>query len=130
MPSPPPYLESVDLEVGFAKRGHEIAEAFSADDMAKNFLRAYNGIVFATGEVLSFEFHGQILRVAVKGVQIVDLPGRQSEATHYGVVMEKTDITFMKSPDSAIKLKSSAKKCVYSLAQQYKSVWLNGAGRL
>ncbi|OJT15463.1 Vesicular-fusion protein sec18 [Trametes pubescens] len=110
MPSPPPYLESVDLEVGFAKRGHEIAEAFSADDMAKNFLRAYNGIVFATGEVLSFEFHGQILRVAVKGVQIVDLPGRQSEATHYGVVMEKTDITFMKSPDSAIKLKSSAKK--------------------
>ncbi|KAI0355356.1 vesicular-fusion protein SEC18 [Trametes cingulata] len=110
MHSPPPYLESIDLEVGFLKRGHEIAEAFSADDMAKNFIRAYNGIVFAAGEILLFEFHGQMLKVVVKGVQIVELPGRQQEPVNYGVVMEKTDVTFMKSPESAIKLKSSAKK--------------------
>ncbi|KAH9899510.1 AAA-domain-containing protein [Cubamyces lactineus] len=110
MPTPPPYLQSIDLEVGFLKRGHEIAEAFSADEMAKNFVRAYNGVVFAAGEILLFEFHGQMLKVVVKGVQIVELPGKQPDATHYGVVMEKTDVTFMKAPDSAIKLKSSAKK--------------------
>ncbi|KAI0371595.1 AAA-domain-containing protein [Pilatotrama ljubarskyi] len=110
MHTSPPYLESIDLEVGFLKRGHEIAEAFSADDMAKNFIRAYNGIVFAAGEILLFEFHGQMLKVVVKGVQIVELPGKQPEAANYGIVMEKTDVTFLKAPDSAIKLKSSAKK--------------------
>ncbi|KAI0775896.1 AAA-domain-containing protein [Trametes elegans] len=110
LPTPPPYLQSLDLEVGFLKRGHEIAEAFSADDMTKNFLRAYNGVVFGTGEILLFEFHGQMLKVTVKGLQVVELPGKQSNATHFGVVMEKTDVTFMKAPDSAIKLKSSAKK--------------------
>ncbi|KAI0832772.1 AAA-domain-containing protein [Trametes gibbosa] len=110
MHTQPPYLQSIDLEVGFLKTRQEIAEVFSADDMGKNFLRAYNGVVFALGEVSTFEFHGQILKVSVKGLQIVELPGQQPDATHYGVIMEKTDVTIMKAPDSAIKLKSSAKK--------------------
>ncbi|RPD66824.1 vesicular-fusion protein SEC18 [Lentinus tigrinus ALCF2SS1-7] len=110
MPQNPPYLESIDIEVGFMRRGLEIAEAFSADEMAKNFLRAFNGVVFAAGEILLFEFHGQNLKATIKGLQIVDLPGQRSSATHFGILMEKTDVTFMKAGDSALKLKSSAKK--------------------
>ncbi|PIL37464.1 transporter [Ganoderma sinense ZZ0214-1] len=109
-PQSPPYLQSLDVEVGFLKRGLEIAEVFSADEMAQNFVRAFNGIVFASGEILLFEFHGQTLKATVKGVQVVELPGQRPGADYYGIVMEKTDVTIMKAPDSAIKLKSSARK--------------------
>ena len=78
--------------------------------MAQNFVRAFNGLVFAAGEILLFEFHGQTLKAAVKGVQVVELPGQRAGAEHYGIVMEKTDVTVMKASDSAIKLKSSARK--------------------
>ena len=87
MPEDPPYLESLDIEVGFLRRGLEIAEAFSADEMAKNFLRAFNGMVFALGEVLLFEFHGQNLKATIKGLRVVDLPGQRSSATHFGILM-------------------------------------------
>ncbi|TFK90880.1 vesicular-fusion protein SEC18 [Polyporus arcularius HHB13444] len=110
MPEDPPYLESVDIEVGFLRRGLEIAEAFSTDEMAENCLRAFNGMVFAVGEILLFEFHGQKLKATIKGLQVVDLPGQRSSATHFGILMEKTDVTIMKAGDSSLKLKSSAKK--------------------
>ncbi|KAI0722598.1 vesicular-fusion protein SEC18 [Earliella scabrosa] len=109
MPHSPPYLQSIDLEIGFLKRGHEIAEVFSADEMSKNFVRAYSGIVISVGQILLFEYHGQNLKATVKGLQVVELPGQNSD-NWYGVAMEKTDVTFMKAPDSQIKLKSSAKK--------------------
>lgn len=100
------------MEVGFIKRGLEIAEAFSADEMMRNFVRAFNGIVFAAGEILLFEFHGQMLKAIVKAVQVVELPGKPSSSTTFGIVMEKTDVNFLKDPASTLKLKSSAKKCV------------------
>ncbi|KZT05630.1 AAA-domain-containing protein [Laetiporus sulphureus 93-53] len=110
----PPYLQSVDIEVGFLRRGHEIAEQFSADEMSHNFLKAFSGIVLAVGEILVFEFHGQNLKATVKALHVVDLPNQPGKASHaptsYGVVMERTDVTFLKASDSAIKIKSSAKK--------------------
>jgi vesicle-fusing ATPase len=119
-PSAPSYLQSIDLEVGFVRRGHEIAEQFSADEMARNFLKAYNGIVMSTDQVLVFEFHGQNLKATVKAVALLELadeqrrgtaPGQHSVNHQYmGIVMDKTDVTFMKAGDSAIKIKSSAKK--------------------
>ncbi|KAH9938024.1 vesicular-fusion protein SEC18 [Fomitopsis serialis] len=116
--SVPPYLQSVDMEVSFLRRGHEGAEQFSADEMARNFIKAFSGIVLAVGEILVFEFHGQNLKAVVKGLHAVDLPSKggategQHAHTHHphGVVMEKTDITFIKASDSSIKIKSSAKK--------------------
>lgn len=81
--------------------------------MAQNFLRAYNGVIFSVGEYLIFDFHGQNLRLHVKGLQTVDLmnaPPTQGQTGTSGVLMEKTDVTFMKAADSSIKLKSSAKK--------------------
>ncbi|KZT71500.1 vesicular-fusion protein SEC18 [Daedalea quercina L-15889] len=115
----PPYLQSVDMEVGFLRRGHEVAEQFSADEMSHNFIKAFSGIVLTVGEILVFEFHGQNLKAVVKGVHTLDLPEKGGGATsglhahtHYphGVVMEKTDITFIKAADSSIKIKSSARK--------------------
>lgn len=109
----PAYIQSVDLEVGFMRRGAENAQPFSADEMTKNFLKAFSGIVLAVGEILVFEFHGQNLKATVKALSVVELPDRHgggAASHHYGVIMEKSDIAFIKASDSAIKLKSSAKK--------------------
>ncbi|KAI0340747.1 AAA-domain-containing protein [Trametopsis cervina] len=109
----PSYLQSLDIEVGFHRRGLEIAETFSVDEMAQLFLRAFGGIIFNVGQLGVFEFHGQNLKLQITGLSTVDLPNAPSGGrapTNVGILMEKTDINFIKAPDSAIKLKSSAKK--------------------
>ncbi|KAH9482940.1 Vesicular-fusion protein sec18 [Psilocybe cubensis] len=119
-PAAPSFLQSIDLEVGFLRRGHEIAEQFSADDMAKNFVKAFGGIVMSTNELVVFEYHGQNLKATVKGVSVLDIADEQRKGPitnqrtpgheNMGILFEKTDVTFMKAPDSLIKIKSSAKK--------------------
>jgi vesicle-fusing ATPase len=120
----PAYIETIDLEVGFLKRGHEIAEQFSADDMARNFIKGLNGIIFAVGEFLVFEYHGQNIKATVKALNILDLSDAQRSGSrappNMGVLMDKSDVNLIKAGDSAIKIKSSAKKCVllYALKQK------------
>ncbi|RDB20001.1 Vesicular-fusion protein sec18 [Hypsizygus marmoreus] len=119
-PASPSYLQSIDLEIGFLRRGHEIAEQFSADEMARNFIKAFNGVLMSVDEVLVFEFHGQNLKATVRAVSILDLADEQRRGTsdaqrspnheYMGIMMDKTDVTFMKASDSAIKIKSSSKK--------------------
>ena len=68
-------------------------------------------------------------KATVKGVSILELadeqrkgvaPGQRSLNHEYmGIIMDKTDVTFMKAPDSAIKIKSSVKKYVNQF-------WLSG----
>lgn len=68
-------------------------------------------------QILIFEFHGQTLKATVKAVSLLDLADEQRRGAphgqryeHLGILMDKTDVTFMKAPDSAIKIKSSAKR--------------------
>jgi vesicle-fusing ATPase len=123
-PSAPPFLETLTLEVAFLQRNLEIAEEFSADDMGATFVRGFGGVVFTIGQFLVFEYHGQNLRCTVKGVSVLELAAEQRRGgvpgtangpaggnrTDYGIVMEKTDVTFMKESSSKIKIKSSARK--------------------
>ncbi len=100
------------MEVGFLKRGLEIAEQFSTDEMVATFIRAHTGKVFGEGENLIFDFHGQNLRAVVTSFSIVDLPGGGG-GSNMGILMDKTDVTFVKAADSLIKLKGSSKKYVH-----------------
>ncbi|KAF8914264.1 P-loop containing nucleoside triphosphate hydrolase protein [Gymnopilus junonius] len=120
-PSAPSYLQAIDLEVGFFRRGHEIAEQFSADEIAKNFLKAFSGVVMSAEEIIVFEYHGQNLKATIKSVSVLDLADEQrrgmpptgqrsSGRQNMGILFEKTDVTILKAPDSLIKIKSSAKK--------------------
>ncbi|KAF8574203.1 AAA-domain-containing protein [Ramaria rubella] len=111
------FLDSLDLEVGFWKRGLEIAEQYSADEMTKNFIRAFSRQIFSLDQQLVFDFHGQNLKAIVKGLNILELAeGQQKRRTaanaplQMGVLMEQTDVVFIKATDSRIKIKSSAKK--------------------
>ncbi|KAG8903113.1 transport between ER and Golgi ATPase protein [Tulasnella sp. 403] len=107
------YLQGLDLEVAFWKKGQQVAEQYDSDEMAHNLIKAFNGQIFSVGQIVVFDFHGQNLRGIVKGVQLVELPqqrGGMKASGTFGVLMEKTDITLAKASDSLIKLKGSAKK--------------------
>ncbi|KAG8931960.1 transport between ER and Golgi ATPase protein [Tulasnella sp. 418] len=109
------YLTSLDIEIGFWKRGQEVAEVYDSEEMGRTFLKAFNGLVFSVGQILVFDFHGQNLKGTVKGVLNVELPqqrpgGEDRHGVKMGILMEKTDITFMKAGDSNIKIRSSSKK--------------------
>jgi len=87
--------------------------------MMRNFVKAFSGIVFAPGEFLVFEFHGQNLKALVKGLSILELADEQKRGgqqgikqDNMGILMDKTDVVFLKAGDSTIKIKSSSKKSV------------------
>jgi vesicle-fusing ATPase len=121
-PTQPNYLQSLDLDVGFLRKT-DSKEAYSADELARNFLKAFTGIVVAVGEYMIFDYHGQNLKVLVKSLSVLELSeqqrggggGRRSEygpdPRSFGILMDKTDITMMKASDgNGINIKSSAKK--------------------
>jgi len=122
-PSAPAFLEILSLEVGFLQRNLEIAEQFSADDMAATFMRGFAHIIFTIGQIIVFEYHGQNLKGVVKSVGVLELAAEQRRGglpggsgapgggrVDSGIMMEKTEVTFLKDPLSKIKIKSSAKK--------------------
>lgn len=119
-PSAPAFLETLAIEVGFLQRNLEIAEQFSVDDMAATFIRGFSHVVFTVGQILVFEYHGQNLKGIIKSVSVLELAAEQRRGgggggglpgrTDSGIVMEKTEVTFLKDPVSKVKIKSSAKK--------------------
>lgn len=110
------YLQSVDIEVGFLRKNQEIAEQFSADEMAKVFVKFLSGTILGLGEMLVFDFHGQNLRGVIKGLDLVEVNGVRADRG-MGILFDKTDMNIMKASDSLIKIKSSAKKWVLNLTK-------------
>jgi len=99
-------LGSVDLELDFLSRGNAISEVFSADEMQGIFTRVFENHVLSVGQILVFEFHGQNLRATVRGLSPIDGSGMQDK----GLVVEQTQINFLKSPNSIIQIKASGKR--------------------
>ncbi len=125
-PSAPPFLETLTLEVSFLQRNLDIPEVFSVDDMGATFVRGFDGVIFTVGQTLVFNYHGQNLRCVVKSVGVLKLFAEQhhwgrgvlsptdepdgSSRTDFGIVMEKTDVTFMKDSQSKIRIEPSTRK--------------------
>lgn len=67
-----------------------------------------------------FDFHGFNLKATVTGLQVVELAALQSKRPanadagpgggRVGILMAQTEVNFIKSGDSSIKIKSSARK--------------------
>lgn len=113
----PLFLGSIDLEIGFLRRGHSVPEVFDPEEMARNFVKAFTGIVFTPEQMLVFEFHGQNMKAVVKGISLLELADEQRQGRqqgkrpeNMGVLMDNTDVVFMKASDSPIKIKASAKR--------------------
>lgn len=111
----PPYLESIDIEIVLFRKTD--ATEISAEDLMKHFVKVYGGIMFGLGEAFVFEYRGFNYRGIVKGLRVVELAAEQLRGAgggrnNMGVLMERSDVTFMKGEGGGLKLKSSAKKYV------------------
>ncbi|GAA5842585.1 hypothetical protein JCM3766R1_004865 [Sporobolomyces carnicolor] len=104
------YLASMDLEVGYWFEKNAQPTAYSADELQSVFVRAYEGLIFTSGQPLVFDFHGQNLRATVKGIHSLSLDGGAGQGARTGILTNQTEVNFVKDPASAIKIKSSAKK--------------------
>ncbi|GAA6061702.1 hypothetical protein JCM10212_004934 [Sporobolomyces blumeae] len=111
------YLASMDLEVGYWFEKNAQPTPYSADELQQVFVRAYEGLIFSSGQPLVFDFHGQNLRATVKGVHALSLDGggggggaAGGQHATIGILTRETEVNFVKDPASAIKIKSSAKK--------------------
>ncbi|KAF8338713.1 AAA-domain-containing protein [Cantharellus anzutake] len=112
------WLGSLDLEasimlillVGFNKKNAQATEVFDSEDMSRVLIKNYSNQVFSPGQIVVFEYHGQTLRATVTGISLFDLGKGGNPLGPMGLLMEKTDITFIKASDSSIKIKGSSKK--------------------
>ncbi|KAF8213952.1 vesicular-fusion protein SEC18 [Mycena galopus ATCC 62051] len=122
LPTQPNYLQSLDLEVGFLRK-QETKEVYSADELVRNFLKAYSGIIITAGQYLIFDYHGQNLKVHAKSLSVLELADQQRggggrgrseygpDPRSFGILMDKTDITMMKAQDhNGLNIKASGKK--------------------
>jgi len=116
----PSYLQSIDLEIGFFRRKSDVTEQFSTDDMLQSFVKAFTGIIMSVNQIVAFDFHGHRLKALVKSVAVLDLADEQRRGSHgpppstkyrfSGIIMGKTDVNFMKDPESPIRIRASANK--------------------
>lgn len=134
-PSSISYLQSLDLEIGYMKKGLEIQEVYSVDELQRHFIKLYNGIVFSAGQSLPFEYHGENIMGRVKGLSTLELADEQmrggppsSSSKNRGILMDKTDISFIKAADSAIKIKGSAKKLVAPFSEGFTILFTTNQG--
>jgi vesicle-fusing ATPase len=118
-PQEPPYLQSIDVQVGFVRKGVENQVPYSADEISSNFIKTFNNVVFAPGEILTFDFKGEKLKMTVVSMSLIELPDKQNRARsgrqtqmEMGIVMSGTDVNIMKAADSMIKIKSTSKRRV------------------
>src|SRR6185369_12654358 len=126
LPPPPEpaalsYLQAIDLEIGFSRRNANVSEQFSADQMMQAFVKAFDGLAMSTNQTVMFEFRGHKLKAVVMSTLLVELAeeqqnrggGRPRPPTKYptsGIIMDKTDVSFLKAPDSTIRIKASSRK--------------------
>lgn len=62
------FLSGVDLEVGFMQSNkRDVEEQFSVDEMGQSFLQRFGGMMANVDQVFFFEYHGQNLKIKVKG---------------------------------------------------------------
>jgi vesicle-fusing ATPase len=108
------YLATLDIEVSFQKPKQQNATEFSADDMAGHFVQVYSNQMFSVGQSASFDYRGHYLTADIKGMQVLDLSHNKASnlGATMGILVEETDITFIKAANSHIKLKASKKKYV------------------
>ena len=106
------YLSSLDIEIGFLKASQQSSEQFSADDMTRHFIQVFSGQMFGVRQTASFDYRGHGIRAVIKGMQVLDLSHNEAnkKGATMGILVEETDVTFMKAADSHMKLKASAKK--------------------
>lgn len=97
------------LQIDFLKKSHVNTTPYNTDDMSRIFQSCYQDQVFTLGQSLAFEFQGVHLLSTIYDLetQAPVLGSGQDKKSQRGILVSNTTISFMKVPDSAMKLTGS-----------------------
>ncbi|KAF8638609.1 hypothetical protein AX17_002150 [Amanita inopinata Kibby_2008] len=120
-PAAPAFLQAIDLEISFLRAKQDNNTQYSAEELARHFVKVYRDIMFSQDEAIAFEFHGQNFKAVVRSILVIELadeqqkgrpaPSQRSAGYHSrGVLMERTEVNVLKAPDSTVKLKANSKR--------------------
>lgn len=113
------YLQTVTLELGFYNEAKGSDAPFDSEALEADMRKRFDGNIFNVNQPLIFEAGGKTMRATVRSVSNVDLSGgaakpsggsKGSSTSHFGIVMSRTEITFVKAEGSRINLKASTKR--------------------
>ncbi|PWZ03287.1 AAA-domain-containing protein [Testicularia cyperi] len=121
------YLGGLDIEVGLLRRGEMAPHPFDADEMQRNFVRAFENQIFTVGQLLVFEFKGLNLKATVRGVEVVELhevqqrsgaqaqqqqqqSGQHVSRSDKGILIAQTQVNFVAAPEGGVKIKASGNR--------------------
>ncbi|GFZ44719.1 Vesicular-fusion protein SEC18 [Saitozyma sp. JCM 24511] len=98
------WASSVELEVSFRLKRKETSDLFDCEDMAAAFIAAFPSLPVTPLQPLVFDYRGHELKATVRTVSTLD--GAEGQT---GVIMEGTEVLWVKDPTSGMKLKNTSK---------------------
>lgn len=111
------YLGSVKLEVDFLSKGHK-GETYEAEELKKLIIREFVNQFFTLEQLFVADFAGNTLKFEVVELTVVDAKALSAQTLDKssapnkglsrGILMKKTDVQFVKSPASSIKISGGA----------------------
>ncbi|WVQ76632.1 hypothetical protein IAR50_006305 [Cryptococcus sp. DSM 104548] len=99
------WASSAQLEVGFRLKRKETQDLFDSEEMGAAFINAFPSLPLTPGQPLVFDYRGHELKASVREVSTLD--GEDGRA---GIIMEGTEIIWVKEPSSGMKLKNSSNR--------------------
>lgn len=111
----PPYVGSMDVEIGFASTKKISDTQYDQDKLAEIFIGNFQNQIFSPGQRILMDVSNIPLLIKVKTITLVDLtrPGdapTRSDGGARGILTNQTSISFYKDASSPIKLKGSTKR--------------------
>jgi vesicle-fusing ATPase len=111
----PPYIGSMDVEIGFASTKKISDIQYDQDKLTEIFIGNFQNQIFAPGQRILMDVSNIPLLIKVKTITLVDLtnPGEaptRSDAGARGILTNQTGMSFYKDASSPIKLKGSTKR--------------------
>ncbi|WVR03176.1 hypothetical protein IAU60_000167 [Kwoniella sp. DSM 27419] len=99
------WASTVELEVGFRLKRKETSDLFDSEELAAAFISGFPSLPLTPLQPLVFDYRGHELKATVRAVSTLD--GKDAQT---GIIMEGTEIIWVKDPTSGIKLKNSSKR--------------------
>ncbi|WWD22793.1 hypothetical protein CI109_107287 [Kwoniella shandongensis] len=104
-PSNGDWASTAELEIGFRLKRKETSDLFDSEEMAAAFINAFPSLPLTPLQPLVFDYRGHELKATVRTVSSLD--GNDGQT---GIIMDGTEIIWVKDPTSNIKLKNSSKR--------------------
>lgn len=97
------YLHQLNLRVKLSNEKKGSEKTYKSEDLDKLFKQSFTNQVMTSGHSLAVDVAGVALLLTVQNCTCID-PSGGVGVSPKGILLQKTEITFVKAPESAIKI--------------------------